>query len=262
MWQDEYQNLLTEFISAVEDELLQYVRGLILFGSFRKEQINGPGWIIPGSSDLDLVLVVDLDDINPDKPTRRLAKIGEALSVFFVHPVYAPILDLTLLEYHDLPAKLGMAFSPIHAVAATQQGKALLGENVLADISYSEKMLNRCAKIMINQGFETIKSSFLQHGIIGEQQLAYEYADIVLDMAHSTLATTGIFNLVRPEVPEKFDLLLGDNVGAEAVDIVYEAKKWRMGSQKMKRAKFLRGTIQFAQAVMSYIRNPFDSVKA
>jgi predicted nucleotidyltransferase len=260
MWAEEYTNLLNDFTSAVEDELLQYVRGLILYGSYRKEQTEGPGWTIPGTSDLDLVLIVDLDDPNPEKPPRRLSKISEALTVFFVHPVYAPILDLTLLEYHDLPVQLGMSFSPIHAVAASK-GEVLLGKNVLADTSYSEKMLNRCAKIMISQGFESIKSGFLQRNIIGEQQLAYEYADIVLDMAHSTLAANGIFNLVRIEVPEKFDLVLGDTIGSAAVDIVYEAKKWRMGSQKMKRLEFLQGTLHFAQDVMKYVRNPFNSTK-
>lgn len=259
-YHDEYTNLLSELTSAVEDELLQYVKGLILYGSFRKE-LDESGWVIPGTSDLDLVLIVDLDDANPDKPRRRLAKIGEALSVFFVHPVYAPILDLILLEYHDLPTKLGMQFSPIKAVAASQHGKVILGKNVLQDFSYSEKMLNRSAKIMINQGYESIKNGYLHRVIIGEQQLAYEYAEIVLDIAHAALAFSGIFNLVRPEVPEKFDLLLGDNIGADGVDIIYEAKKMRMGSQKMKQSDFLKGSVAFSQSMMRYIRNPFISKK-
>lgn len=256
---DEYQNLLTEFTSAVEDELLQYTRGLVLYGSYLKEQLEGPGWIIPGTSDLDLVLIVELEDINPEKHPRRLTKIGEALSLFFVHPVYAPILDLTLLEHEDLPPKLGMAFSPIHALSA-QKGEVLLGKNILSDVSYSEKMLNRCAKVMINQSYETIMSSYLQRVIIGEMPLAHEYAEIVLDMAHATIASSGIFNIVRPEVPEKFDILMGDEdkIGSDAVDIVYEAKKWRMGSQKMNADEFLKGSLQFSQAVMQYIRNPFN----
>lgn len=255
---DEYTNLLSEFTSAVEDELLQYVRSLILYGSYKKEQEES-GWIIPGTSDLDLVLIVDLDDENPDKPPRRLAKIGEALSVFFVHPVYAPILHLTLLEFHDLPTKLGMHFSPIHAVAASQQGKVILGKNILENYTYSEKMLNRCAKIIINQGYENIKNGYLHRAVIGEQQLTYDYAEIVLDIAHAALAFSGILNLVRPEVPEKFDLLLGDKIGSDCVDIVYEAKKTRMGSQKMERSDFLRGSVNFSQSIMRYMRSPFNS---
>ncbi|MHA1968295.1 MAG: hypothetical protein ACW964_10880 [Candidatus Hodarchaeales archaeon] len=257
-YHDEYTNLLSEFTSAVEDELLQYVRSLILYGSFRKEQ-EEPGWIIPGTSDLDLVLIVDLDDANPDKPPRRIAKIGEALSVFFVHPVYAPIFDLTLLEYHDLPTKLGMQFSPVHAVAASQQGKVILGKNVLENFTYSEEMLNRSAKIMINQGYENIKNGYLHRAVIGEQQLTYDFAELVLDIAHATLAFTGILNLARPEVPEKFDLLLGDKIGSGNVDIVYEAKKTRMGSQKMERSGFLRGSVTFSQSILRYIRSPFNT---
>ena len=261
MWADEYTNLLSEFTSAVEDELLQYVRGLILYGSYRKEQTES-GWIIPGTSDLDLVLIVDLEDINPEKPARRLGKIGEALAVFFTHPVYAPILDLTILDYHDLPVFAGMAFSPIHAVSASQFGEVLLGKNVLNDYTYSEKLLNRCARIIIAQNFESIKSSFLHRDIIGEYQLVYDYADLILDTAHAALAYTGIFNLVRPEVPEKFELLLGDKVeNPTAVDIVYEAKKIRMGSQKMKKSEFLTGSLQFTQSVMRFLRNPFNESK-
>ena len=46
---EEYTNLMGDFTSAVEDELLQYVRGLILYGSYQKEQTQGPGWIVPGN---------------------------------------------------------------------------------------------------------------------------------------------------------------------------------------------------------------------
>ncbi|MHA1940638.1 MAG: hypothetical protein ACXAB2_04400 [Candidatus Hodarchaeales archaeon] len=259
MWAEEYSNLLSEFTSAVEDELLQYVRSLILYGSYQKEESEGPGWIIPGTSDLDLILIVDVDDINPKKPPSRFAKISEALSVFFVHPVYAPILDLTLLEYHDLPAKLGMAFSPIHSQSAANYGKVILGKNVLDNFTYSEKMITRCTKIHINQSYESIKSGYLHKVGIGEQQLAYEFADIVLDVAHAILAFKGHFDLVRSQVPEKFDTLLGDALGSTSVDTVYEAKKWRMGSQKMRRSDFLRGSMEFTQKIMKFIRDPFES---
>lgn len=259
MWQEEYQNLLQEFVSAVEDELLQYVRQLSVYGSYQKEQIHGSGWIVPGTSDLDLLLLVDLEDVNPEKHTRRLVKMGEALSVFFVHPVYAPILDLTLLEFQDLPVSQGMVFSPIHAVSCASHGKILLGKNVLADTSYSEKELNRCARISIAQGIESIKSGFLHRVIFGDQQLTYEFAEIVLDMAHSALAAHGIFNLVRSEVPEKFEMIIGDKMEFEGgIDIVYEAKKWRMGSQKMKKTEFLQGCLNFSRALNQYIRNPFS----
>lgn len=258
-WYDEYNNLLDDFTNTVEDELLQYVRGLILYGSYKKEQ-EEPGWIIPGISDIDLVLVVDIDDINVEKPQRRLAKIGEALSVFFVHPVYAPILDLRLLEFTDLPARIGMGFSPIHAVAAAKFGQVILGKNVLENFSYSEKLLYRSAKIIINQGYESIKRGYL-HRELGQEPVCMDFADIILDTAHAVLASSGIFDIVRPEVPEKFDLLLGDNFGNDGVDIVYEAKKWRMGSQKMEPSTFLRGSLQFSQQVITYIRNPFNSPK-
>jgi hypothetical protein len=256
-WYDEYNNLLDDLTRTVEEELLQYVRGLILYGSYQKEQ-KEPGWIIPGISDIDLVLIVDIDDINEEKPPRRLAKIGEALSVFFVHPVYAPIFDLRLLEFTDLPAGIGMGFSPIHAIAAAQYGEAILGKNVLENFTYSEKLLNRSAKIIINQGYESIKRGYLHHEL-GENPVCFEFADIILDIAHAALAAAGNFSLVRPEVPEKFDLLLGDFIGSDNVDIVYEAKKWRMGSQKMKPSDFLRGSLKFAQSVIKYIRNPFNS---
>jgi hypothetical protein len=257
MWAEEYSNLIAEFTSAVEDELIQYVRGLILYGSYQKEQKEGPGWIVPGTSDLDLILIVDLDDVNPKKPTSRLAKIGETLSMFFTHPTYAPILDLTLLEYHDLPSNLGMSFSPIHAESAARHGNVLLGKNVLENYTYSEKLLSRCTKISINQCYESVKSGFLHKDVIGQQQLAYEYADLVLDIAHATLAFKGNFDLVRSEVPERFEEILGEVFGSANIDILYEAKKWRMGSQKMRRNDFLWGTMEFSQQIMKYVRDPF-----
>ena len=257
MSDSEYSNLLADFTNAVESELLAYVRGLILYGSFQKEQDKGPGWIIPGTSDLDLVLIIDVDDVNPKKPPRRFAKIAEALSVFFVHPVYAPLLDLRILEYHDLPAKLGMAFSPVHAESAARYGEVLLGTNVLENFTYSAKQLDRCTKIAINQAYETLKSGYLQRIVIGEQPLTYEFADLMLDIAHSTLAFKGKLYLVRSEVPEEFDKLLGDELGATSVDIIYEAKKTRMGSQKMRRSDFIRGCMEVSQKIMKYIRDPF-----
>ena len=259
MWAEEYSNLLSEFTSAVEDELLQYVRSFILYGSYQKEEYEGPGWIVPGTSDLDLILIVDLDDINPKKPPSRLAKISEVLSVFFVHPVYAPILDLTLLEYHDLPAKLGMAFSPIHSRSAANYGEVILGKNVLENYRYSEKMITRSTKIQINQAYESIKNGYLHRAVVGEQQLAYEFAENVLDVAHAILAYKGNFDLVRSQVPEKFDTILGEALGPASVDVVYEAKKWRMGSQKMRRSDFIKGTMWFTQQIMKYLRDPFQN---
>jgi hypothetical protein len=134
----------------------------------------------------------------------------------------------------------------------------ILGNNVLENFTYSEKQIGRCTKIAINQAYESLKSGYLQRIVIGEQPLTYEFADLMLDIAHSTLAFKGKLDLVRSEVPEEFDKLLGNDLGVTSVDIIYEAKKTRMGSQKMRRSDFIRGCMEVSQKIMKYIRDPFS----
>ena len=74
--EQEYESCLENIKHVIEDELRQYTRACYLFGSYlREHEGNETGWIIPGTSDLDILLVVDTGDPQPEKPIRRLSKI-------------------------------------------------------------------------------------------------------------------------------------------------------------------------------------------
>ena len=255
---DEYAALLAELVSTTEAELLPYTRALYLFGSYQKEE-KETGWIIPGQSDIDLVLVVDLDDPNPDKPQRRLRKISEILSAFLCHPSYSSILDLSLIEYGDLPQKIGMTFSPLHLYSAAK-GRLVLGKNILNDFSYSPKVIKQSAAVLCYQTYENLKASVLNRPIIGTQNLAFISADCVLEMAHAYLAFKGNLDEVRTHVPDSFSNLMNDNNNTNVVDTVFEAHKWRLGTQKQNKGLFIRDSIEFCHTILQNIRDPFESL--
>ena len=99
------------------------VKGLILYGSIAK----GDGYYIPGESDIDFYLVVTGEDL-----LETYDKISQVVEEFRMEPLFAPLLDLRVVEETETVPKSYDALGTLLALGASQ-GKALLGENVLAD---------------------------------------------------------------------------------------------------------------------------------
>ncbi|MFX0091021.1 MAG: hypothetical protein ACFFBD_04595 [Candidatus Hodarchaeota archaeon] len=253
---NEYEQIVKEFKEAVEKEMLQYTRSLMLYGSYFRERSGneGSGWIIPGQSDVDLVWIVDLADKNPLKPVNRLKKLAEMINRFRFEPLYASIFDLVVLEYEDLPPSIGSSFNPLHLVSAAQ-GELLLGRNVLASFNFSKQVLRESAKTSVYESYETFKFAFL-HSYRVLFEIAYIGVNSVLSIAHTLLALETDCKYVRTEVPEQFNEHFHSKFPESMTETVLQAHKFRLGVQNLSHAEFIEKALQFGRAAINYLRSP------
>ena len=256
--EEEYESCLESIQRVVEDELRQYTRAMYVFGSyFRERQQNETGWIIPGTSDLDILLVVDTGDPRPEKPIRRLAKISQILSPYFLEPLYAPILDLTILEYNDLPPSRCSVFNPIHVEAAAK-GDLICGRDILKDFNFSDKLLNHSARTRILDTYQSFRDDYLRKSALGSLNLTFLAIDSVLEITHALLYINGDRNLVRIEVPEQFmKTSHNERFGPNLSLVPQVAWELRLGIQKkISRDDFCERALQFCRAASYFVRSP------
>lgn len=253
---NEYEQLVNEFKEAVESEMLQYTRSLMLYGSYFRERSGkkGTGWIIPGQSDVDLVWIVDLADKNPLKPINRLKKLGETINRFMFEPLYASIFDLVVIEYEDLPPSFSSSFNLLHLVSAAQ-GELLLGRNVLASFNFSEQVLRQAANSSVYEAYETFKFAFL-HSYRGLFEVAYIGVNTVLNIAHTLLALETGCKYVRTEVPEEFHNFFASKFSEHELETVLQAHKFRLGVQNISHTEFVERALRFGRVAVSYLRSP------
>lgn len=254
--EQEYEACLESIQQVAEEELHQYTRAMYLFGSYlREQQRDESGWIIPGTSDLDILFIVDTGDPHPEKPLRRLHKISQILSPFFIEPVYAPILDLTILDYSELPPSRCSIFNPIHLESAAK-GTLLLGRDVLKAFDFSERLLHRAARARILDVYQSLRDAYLRRSA-NIFDLTFFSLDGVLDVAHALLYLQGNPDLIRIEVPERFTKMSDDDRFGPNLSLVpQQAWDLRLGIQKLTHAAFCERALQFCRTAWHFVRSP------
>lgn len=216
------------------------VKGLILYGSIAK----GDGYYIPGESDIDFYLVVDGENL-----LETYDKISQVVEEFRREPLFAPLLDLRVVEEDETSPKSYDALGTLLALGASQ-GKALLGENVLADIEFPETIIQDATRAIIYNTYAgyidvlTSGSTPYETALVGVEH--------VLTCAHAYLVYEGEVNHVRYELPEIFqDRYEGSNLFN--VQTLFEAHRYRLGIQNMIPEEFIPQAFEFCKAVKSQI---------
>lgn len=257
---EEYEKLINDVVTLIEDELRLYARGLVLYGSYLKYTETGTQAFIPGDSDVDLIFLVDTGHpSSPSKPYRRLAKISQVLAPIMFDPLYASIYDLVLVEYGDLPSTPCDIFNPIHAVEATK-GKVLFGKsNILDAFDYPNHTLKFTASTQIHNLYEGLRTAFFRKAFIGDEELLYLGAATVLDVVHYLMAYKAHYNLVRLEAVEQFEGEYGDTFGEKMIECVQNSLKIRLGKLENLRSKkkYILETLQFCKMANTVCREPF-----
>ena len=218
------------------------VKGLILYGSIAK----GDGYYIPGESDIDFYLVVDGEDV-----LETYEKISRIIKEFRAEPLFAPLLDLRVVEEEDIHPQPYDVLGTILALGASR-GEVLLGENVLEDVEFPETVIKEVTKALIVSsyaGFTDILTG--GHGL-DHYGIALEGVEHVLTCAHAYLTYGGATEHVRYELPEIFQQRYGGSAHFNA-ETVLEAHRYRLGIKKEDPGEFIRQAFQFCKAIKKQI---------
>ena len=155
--------LIDDLVRLVKEELSLVTRNLVLFGSYAKfkvDPIKNYDLFIPGESDIDIVLVIDT---SMAEPTKELQNVVESLNSILFEPVYAPILDLNILESDiDLPPSIGANFNLLQLHGAISSGLVLYGKSsYLKKIEYDKKQFQIASHLEASKIYHDLKIAYL-----------------------------------------------------------------------------------------------------
>ena len=179
---DRIDQLIDDLVRTVKEELSLITRNLVVFGSyakFKNDKDNNFDLFIPGESDIDIALIVDTGLSN--EPTRGLQNVVESLNSILFEPIYAPILDLTILETDiDLPPPIGTNFNLLHLQGATV-GNVLYGkEDFLKKFQFSKFDLQKAARSEVSKLYSDLKNAYLHRDMYRVPELFWLGVDSVL----------------------------------------------------------------------------------
>lgn len=180
---DRINQLIDDIVRLVKEELSLVTRNLVLFGSyakFRKENINNFNYFLPGESDIDIALIVDTG-ISED-PTIGLQNVVESLNSILFEPIYAPILDLTILESDvDMPPPIGANFNLLHLHGARSSGMTLYGKDAyLSDFDISLSEFQSASLAEVSKIYSDLKNAYLHRDMYRVPELFWLGVDSVL----------------------------------------------------------------------------------
>lgn len=203
--------LIDDLMRLVKEELSLVTRNLVVFGSyakFKSNPIKNYDLFIPGESDIDVVLVIDT---SMSEPTKELQNVVESLNSILFEPVYAPILDLNILESDlDLPPSIGANFNLLHLHGAITSGTVLYGKpSYLKSFEYSKEQFKIASHLEASKIYHDLKNAYLHRDMYPVPELFWLGVDSVL---HSALTYSNFLKfdidkstLVKLEVADFLD---------------------------------------------------------
>ena len=180
---DRIGQLVEDLEKLIKDELSLVTRNLVLFGSyakFKKNPRKNIDFFIPGESDIDIALFVDTSLTND--PTKGLQNIVETLNSILFEPIYAPILDLTIIESDlDLPPPFGANFNLLHLYSAKTSGQVLYGKpDYLEMYKLNQREMQLASLSEANKIYSDLKNAYLHRDMYKVPELFWLGVDSVL----------------------------------------------------------------------------------
>ena len=180
---DRIEQLMEDLIRLVKEELSLVTRNLVVFGSYakyKKYPQKNDDLFIPGMSDIDVALIVDTSLTN--EATKGLKSVVESLNSIIFEPIYAPILDLSILESDiDLPNPKGTNFSLLHLYDAKSSGLVLYGKkDYLNNFNMNNQEIQSSAFSVANQIYSDLKNAYLHRDMYRVPELFWMGVDSVL----------------------------------------------------------------------------------
>lgn len=214
------------------------IKGLILYGSIAK----GDGFYIPGESDIDFYLIVGNENI-----LETYEKIANVVGQFRSEPLFAPLLDLRVVEDEEVKPEHYDALGILMARGASQ-GEVLIGENPLKDVEFPDSVIKQAARALIYISYTGYTDILTGGHDLKSHDIALVGVEHVITCAHAYLAYEGDTERVRFEMPEIYEEKYIDQF---EVNTILEAHRYRLGIPKMEPDVFIPQAFNFCKAIRS-----------
>lgn len=180
---DRVEHLINDLVRLVKEDLSLVTRNLVVFGSYvkyKKNEIKNYNLFIPGESDIDVALIIDAGFT--EEPTKGFQNVVESLNSILFEPIYAPILDLTIIESDvDLPPPVGANFNLLHLHGAISSGMVLWGKPAyLKNINYNKKDIQKASISEVSKIYSDLKNAYLHRDMYRTPELFWLGVDSVL----------------------------------------------------------------------------------
>ena len=255
---DRIDQLILDMIRIVKEELSLVTRNLVVFGSYAKykqDPINNLDLFIPGESDIDIALFVDTGISN--EPTKGLQNVVESLNSILFEPIYAPILDLSILETDiDIPPPTGSNFNLLHLQGARASGNVLYGKNnYLKEFEFSSADLKSASRSEVSKIYSDLKNAYLHRDMYRVPELFWLGVDSVLlcALTYSNYLKFCIdkSSLVKLEVAEFLD---GQNLAEDLKVIVSKAIDFTLnGGPPEGHFEYFVESLRFTRKINEYL---------
>ncbi len=225
---DRIEQLIEDIIRIVNEELSLVTRNLVVFGSYAKYKKNfleNMDYFIPGESDIDIALIVDT--CLTDEPTKGLQNIVESLNSILFEPVYAPILDLSIIESDlELPPPTGANFNLLHLYGAKSSGIVLLGkQDYLQNFDLTKFDFQLASHSEVNKIYSDLKNAYVHRDMYRVPELFWLGVDSVLLSAltysnylnfnnnKASLVKLEVANFLdKQDIPERLKLIVDNAI--------------------------------------------------
>lgn len=206
---DRIDQLIDDLVRLVKEELSLVTRNLVIFGSYAKfkiDPVKNYNLFIPGLSDIDIALIIDTSITT--EPTRELQNVVESLNSILFEPIYAPILDLSILEADiDLPPPVGANFNLLHMHGAITSGLVLYGKaKYLKTFDYDKNQFRIVSQAEASKIYHDLKNAYLHRDMYRVPELFWMGVDSVLlsSLSYANYLNFDIdrISLVKLEVSE------------------------------------------------------------
>ena len=246
---------------VVKEEISLTTRNLVVFGSyakFKNDPIKYSEIFIPGESDIDVALIVDTNITDPASPTKVLQSVVESLNSILFEPIYAPILDLTILESDiDLPPPIGANFNLLHMHGAITSGLVLYGkEKYLKDFEYDKTQFQVASRSEVSKIYHDLKNAYLHRDMYRVPELFWLGVDSVLlsALTYSNYLKFSIdkTSLVKLEVAEFFSTL---DLPNSLKTVVEQAKDFTLnGGPPEGHFEYFVESIRFCRKMLEFLK--------
>ena len=248
----EYEMLVKLVLGKMTEhpDLKDHIESLMIYGSYAKRLH------VVGESDINFLIV-----LKSTKSTKSAVDVITKIADSIITPEITHIFDLMILKTDDLTEieKFGPDFTHIHGLFA-KDGDILFGENVFADINFTDEQIRESAKTLMAESIAQVQEIIKAGKDEGlpEDEIDYLIGSSIINIAFSlSCYKAGLksvtMDLVKPDIHEEIVEVWGTDSEFSAYYPLFEkAHAFKLGIKLPDSDNFLEKSIELINKVIEY----------